>query len=419
MKSWKVSQPSRLILFAVAGMILAAACSAASGGNGPEQGNPPAAATQEAEQESSQPSANGLAAGADTPAVEMPTPGPMAAEIQGIDAWINSEPLTIEQLRGKVVLVDFWTYTCVNCIRTFPFLKQWHSRYADDGLVILGVHTPEFEFEKDYDNVLQAVQDYGITWPVAQDNNYVTWNNYHNRYWPAKYLIDQDGIVRYTHFGEGAYAETEKMIRQLLEEAGADLSDDPLNLPSDQKVDPAFLSAQDAKVTPELYAGYERNVSAALYGLDPYVVQTEYYQNRDKVAELEAPQKLMPHKVYFNGPWLIGPERAKHARSTQNYEDYIALKYSAKSVNAVLTSDTGEPYRVRVTLDGQYLTEGNKGQDVMIGEDGESFILVNGPRLYAIVDSPEYAQHKVLRLSSNSDDFGLFAFTFGVYQEGP
>jgi thiol-disulfide isomerase/thioredoxin len=419
LKLWKVNQASWLTLVAVVGMILAVACSAASGGNGPEQGNATAMVTEEAEQEPAQSPTQDTPAGADAPPVETLTPGPMAAEIQGIDAWINSEPLTIEQLRGKVVLIDFWTYTCVNCIRTFPYLKQWHSRYADDGLVIVGVHTPEFEFEKDYDNVLQAVQDHGITWPVAQDNNYVAWNNYHNRYWPAKYLIDQDGVVRYTHFGEGAYAEIEETIRKLLEEAGADLADDALTLPSDQKVDPAFLGNQDAKVTPELYAGYERNVSAALYGFEPYVVQTQYYEHRDSVAEFEAPKELMPHKVYFNGPWFIGPERAKHARNTQDYEDYIGLKYSAKSVNAVLTSDSGEAYRVRVTMDGEYLTEENKGQDVMIGEDGESFILVTEPRLYAIVDNPEYVQRKVLRLSSNSNGFGLFAFTFGVYQEGP
>ncbi len=130
-----------------------------------------------------------------------PAPGPQAAEVEGIAAWINSDPLTIEELEGKVVLVDFWTYTCINCIRTFPYLKLWHSRYADDGLVILGIHTPEFEFEKDYENVVQATRDNGIIWPVAQDNDYVTWKNYGNRFWPAKYLIDQDGVVRYTHFG--------------------------------------------------------------------------------------------------------------------------------------------------------------------------------------------------------------------------
>ena len=127
-----------------------------------------------------------------------------APEITGTRAWINSGPLTIEELRGKVVLIDFWTYTCVNCIRTFPYLKQWLAKYADDGLVIIGIHSPEFEFEKEYPNVLQATKDNGITWPVAQDNDFETWSNLSNRFLPAKYLIDKDGTVRYTHFGEGA-----------------------------------------------------------------------------------------------------------------------------------------------------------------------------------------------------------------------
>jgi thiol-disulfide isomerase/thioredoxin len=350
--------------------------------------------------------------------------GNQAPEFVGITNWINSEPLTLEELRGKVVLLDVWTYTCVNCIRTFPFLKQWHARYADDGLVIVGLHAPEFEFEKETENVVEAAQEYDIVWPIAQDNDFSTWRAYNNQYWPAKYLIDKDGVVRYTHFGEGAYAETEGTIRELLQEAGADLSDDESSLPSDQAQDQTFGEARQdslgsAEITPELYAGYERNFSAVLYGSDPYVVQTEYYQNRDAVASFQLPEKLKPHKVYFNGDWFIGPERAKHAHITDDFEDYIALKYSAKSVNAVITSDSGEPYKVRVIMDGIYLTEENKGQDVMIGEDGESFILVTGPRLYSIVDNPGYEQRRVLELRPNSDDFGLFAFTFGVYQEGP
>ena len=343
--------------------------------------------------------------------------GPLAAEPAGIDAWINSDPLTLAQLRGRVVLVDFWTYTCINCIRTFPYLKLWNSRYADDGLVILGVHTPEFEFEKDYENVQQATKDNGIVWPVAQDNDFQTWRAYNNRFWPAKYLIDRDGVIRYTHFGEGAYAETERQIRELLKEAGADLSDD-LEPPEDQQFDPAFLGSLDAEVTPELYAGYDRNFSAAYYGR-AYVKQLDYYENQGKVANFVAPEELVPHHIYFNGTWLVESEHTKHARVSDDYSDYIGLRYSAKSVNAVLTSDTGEAYRVRVTLDGEYLTEANKGVDIHIGEDGESYLLVNEPRLYEIIDSPFYTQRQELRLSSNSPDFGLFAFTFGIYSEGP
>ena len=155
----------------------------------------------------------------------------MAPELAGTQAWINSAPLKIQGLRGKVVLIDFWTYTCINCIRTFPYLKLWHSKYADDGLVIIGVHAPEFQFEHELENVQQAVTNHGISWPVVQDNDFETWRAYQNHYWPTKYLIDKDGIMRYSHVGEGAYAETESQIRALLEEAGADLSLSSYNVP--------------------------------------------------------------------------------------------------------------------------------------------------------------------------------------------
>ena len=347
----------------------------------------------------------------------LPARGPQAAEVEGIHNWINSEPLTVADLHGKVVLVDFWTYTCVNCIRTFPYLREWHARYADDGLIILGIHTPEFEFEKDYDNVVEATKEHSIVWPVAQDNDFVTWRNYNNRYWPAKYLIDRDGVVRYTHFGEGKYAETEAKILELLFETGADVATQGLEMPKDQAAAPGFNRFID-EVTPELYAGYERNYSAALYGRNPYVVQQEYYRNKDTVIDFMVSDDLLPSKIYFSGPWLIEAERAKHARETTGYEDYIDLKYSAKSVNVVLTSDSGEPYKVRLTINGEYLTEANKGDDVIIGDDGESYILVDEPRLYALVNNPSYVKREVLRMSSNSPDFGIFAFTFGIYEEG-
>ena len=147
--------------------------------------------------------------------------GDLAPEFGGIEAWINGGPLTMEELRGKVVLIDFWTYTCNNCINTFPFLRKMHARYASEGLVIVGVHSPEFDFEKSYDNVLEATQNDALVWPMAQDNDFVTWRRYSNRYWPAEYLIDKDGVVRYTHFGEGAYAQTEDVIRELLAKRGS------------------------------------------------------------------------------------------------------------------------------------------------------------------------------------------------------
>jgi len=150
------------------------------------------------------------------------TVAPMAApEFTGIQQWLNSEPLTMSQLRGKVVLVDFWTYTCINCIRTLPYVKSWHKKYKDQGLVVVGVHTPEYPFERSTDNVKTAIKRFGITYPVAQDNKYATWSAYNNQYWPAFYLIDKQGKVVYQHFGEGAYAATEAKIRTLLAESAA------------------------------------------------------------------------------------------------------------------------------------------------------------------------------------------------------
>ena len=345
--------------------------------------------------------------------------GDLAPEFGGIETWINGGPLTMEELRGQVVLIDFWTYTCINCIRTFPFLKQWNSRYSDDGLVIVGVHSPEFEFEKDYDNVVEATQNEAIAWTIAQDNDFVTWRGYNNRFWPAKYLIDKDGVVRYKHFGEGGYAETEGLIRELLAEADPNFLANNLPLPEDQTVDPTFLTARDAEVTRELYGGYERGESDLLFGRGGYVQQMQYFDSKDQVANFSITEDHQPHKIYFEGAWHVGPESSTHGRVTESFEDYLALVYSATSVNAVLTSDSGEPYKVRITVDDEYLTDSNKGSDIIIGDDGESYLWVTSPSLYNLISNDSYVRRQNLKMASNSPDFGLFAFTFGVYDTGP
>jgi thiol-disulfide isomerase/thioredoxin len=244
--------------------------------------------------------------------------GDLAPEFGGIAAWINGAPLTMEELRGKVVLIDFWTYTCINCIRTFPFLKQWYSRYTDDGLVIVGVHSPEFDFEKDFDNVVEATQVNALDWTMAQDDDFVTWRSYSNRFWPAKYLIDKDGVVRYTHFGEGGYAETEDVIRELLAEADPAFSGNSQPLPEDQTIDPGFLVARDAEVTRELYGGYERGESDRVFGQGGYVQQMQYFESKDRVSEFTISNDPLPHKLNFQGAWHIGPESSTHGRMTES-----------------------------------------------------------------------------------------------------
>ena len=363
----------------------------------------------------------------------------LAPELAGISGWINSEPFTLESQRGSVVLVDFWTYTCVNCIRTLPFLKSWHAKYAESGLVILGVHSPEFQFEKLRENVTDAMDTFGIKYPVAQDNDFETWRAFNNRFWPAKYLIDKDGVIRYFHAGEGSYDETERAIRELLAEAGADLSE----ISPDTEAPPASLLEADAppalrlpaltgpsivQLTRELYAGFERNYNALLsQGGDqafsasyflPYVVHREYYADPDTEVLYSDPGSHRNQYIYLQGLWLNKEQSLVHARRTENYEDHIAIKFFASSVNAVMAPENSEALLVRLTLDGKPLESEKAGADVMFDEKGNSFVFVDEARMYGLVETADFGVGE-LRLASNSPGMELFAFTFGAYSSGP
>ena len=330
----------------------------------------------------------------------------LAPELAGISSWINSEPFTLETQRGNVVLVDFWTYSCINCIRTLPYLREWHDKYADQGLVIVGVHTPEFEFEQNRENVVRAAMGFELEYPIAQDNDYVTWRLYQGKrgVWPAKYLIDRDGYVRYTHFGEGAYEETEQKIRELL--SGA-----PLSV---KVVTPEPVEEQNPLKPPtfrmfsrELYAGLKRNLTA----LPPYVYNAEYYDFKEGTTLYEDPGRHGNGFLYLQGLWHDGRESLRHARTTEDYEDYIAIWFFATSVNAVISPEGGAPFDVRVTLDGGPLGPGQAGADIMFDADGNSYVLVDEARMYDLVETTKFAGHG-LTLSSNSADFSLYTFTF-------
>ena len=342
----------------------------------------------------------------------------LAPELQGIVGWINSEPVSLTSQRGKVVLVDFWTYTCINCIRTLPYLKSWYDKYNDSGLVILGIHTPEFDFEKLRPNVIEAVDKFDIKYPVAQDNDYRTWRAFENRFWPAKYLIDTDGFIRYTHFGEGAYAETEQWIRSLLQEAGANLDGVSTNVqPEPLVLSEARAAEPGSRQTRELYAGYERNYGALQSGsVPPYVPYPEYYQERNSDIEYTDPGEHNNHFIYLEGLWRNTLESLVHAQETENYEDYIAIRFYATSVNAVMAPVDSESFPVRLTLDEAPLGPDIAGVDVMVDEDGNSYVLVDEARMYSLVDASEFGGHE-LKLSSNSPEFSLFAFTFGSYEK--
>ena len=344
--------------------------------------------------------------------------GDRAPELAGISGWINSEPFSLASQRGKVVLIDFWTYTCINCIRTFPFLRDWQERYADDGLVIIGVHTPEFDFEKITENVRDAAAENQLLYPIVQDNDYTTWRAFDNHSWPAKYLIDKDGIVRYTHFGEGAYDETEIKIRELLEETGASFEGRPLGTRVEREYDERAFSADvQVGLTRELYAGVERNYGALQSSSSPpYLLQTDYYEGANTVVVYEDPGDHLNHFLYLEGEWFNGLEGVRHARQTQDFEDYIAIKFFGTSVNAVMSPGGGAPFVMRATLDDQPFQPDQAGADIRWDAEGNSFVAVDVDRLYRIVKLGAFAGHE-LRLSSNADNFTLFAFTFGAFDE--
>ncbi len=317
---------------------------------------------------------------------------PKAPEFRGIEAWINSDPLTLDSLKGKVVLVDFWTYSCINCIRTLPYLKSWHEKYSDNGLVIIGVHTPEFFFEEEHDNVKNAVEKYGLKYPIALDNDGVVWRSFSNRYWPTKYVLDADGYVRFMHIGEGAYDETEEVIVNLLEEAGHD--------PHEEGTDPTgVIDVQFWKIgTPEIYFGYafasNRKYLGNPEGFDP-----------DGMVDYVLPEKFERNLVYLHGKWLNRPDHMEYV-GEEGYGK-IVLRYSAKAVNIVAGS--GGNAAIKIRLDGKALSDTNKGGDVVL-EDGSQVDIMDS-RLYNIVFDEGYGDH-TLELEVEKG-FRIYTFTFG------
>ena len=335
------------------------------------------------------------------------------SDLVGINAWLNGAETTIarELAKGNIVLIDFWTYTCVNCIRTLPFLTEWHAKYGDRGLTIIGVHTPEFEFEKDRANVSEAIEQYGIEYLVAQDNDFRTWRAFNNRFWPAKYLIGPVMGIRYQHFGEGDYLETEQAIRRALADAGWDLSGvaEGSTAAAPQR-DPVARGQ-----TRELYGGTHRN-----YGSVQYAAQPEYYLQAGAAqlyTDIEAGQR-QPHKWYLQGLWRNDPEAIVHARRTENLEDYLAFAFTARTVNVVLTVAADEaPFNVYLELDGRWLRPDEAGADVLFDGEERSFVRVTRNDLYRLVELPVWSTHE-LKLRSNSDQLAIFAFTFGSYLGG-
>ena len=321
--------------------------------------------------------------------LNLPVEGQMP-ELAGATEWINSPPLTPEALRGKVVVVDFWTYSCINCLRSIPYVKAWDERYRKDGLVVIGVHAPEFAFEREPDNVRKAVADLGIRYPVALDNGYAIWRAFKNNYWPAHYFIDAEGRLRYHHYGEGDYDGSERVIRQLLTEAGHPPAGTPM---AEVKGEGALAAAAMANLrSPETYVGYARAEHFASPGGLVHDKASDY-----------APAALALNQWSLAGRWTVGPQVAVAETGGR-----IAFCFHARDLHLVLGSAGGKPVRFRVTLDSK-APGAAAGSDVNAAGEGR----VSGQRLYQLIRQKGAIEDRTFEIEFLDPGPQAFAFTFG------
>lgn len=307
--------------------------------------------------------------------------------------WLNSPSLSLRQLRGQAVLIDFWDYTCVNCIRTLPYLQAWHERYKDKGLVVIGVHTPEFTFAQYEVNVERAVREMGLTYPVVIDSNYELWKAFANRYWPSKYLLDKDGYLRYAHFGEGHYGETEEVIQELLRQI-----DPAVELPA--PLEPLRAEDRPGAVcyppTPELYLGHARGRIGNARGFV-----------EDESSEYQFSGEPEEGVFYAEGRW----RSTREFLGLEGERGRIVLKYSAAAVNLVMATTTGQPVEIEVRQDGRPLQREQATPDTRFRDSGESYIPVHASRMYLLVVNRDFGTH-LLELECRMPGLAAFAFTF-------
>ena len=316
----------------------------------------------------------------------------MMPSLGGATGWLNSRPLTRSALRGQVVLVDFWTYSCINCLRALPYVRGWADKYRDHGLVVIGVHAPEFAFEKDPDNVADAVAELGVRYPVALDNDFAIWRGFDNRYWPAHYFIDVDGRIRHHHFGEGEYRQSEDVIRRLLVEAGAD--DLPGGYVGDGGDGVEAPDSGDFRRSPETYLGFARAEHFA--GGRPA---------RGNRHDYTAPGSLQTNAWSLDGEWTV---RAEHAQ-LERAGGRITYRFRGRDLHLVLgPAADGKPVRFRVTLDGRA-----PGADAGVDIDAEGHGVVTGERLYQLVRQSEGSDERVFEITFFDPGVQAYAFTFG------
>jgi thiol-disulfide isomerase/thioredoxin len=329
------------------------------------------------------------------PALKAGAPLPVEGNMPSLDGateWLNSPPLTAQSLRGKVVLVDFWTYSCINCIRALPYVRGWADKYKDHGLVVIGVHSPEFAFEKDPGNVTKAVKDMGVDYPVALDNDYVIWKAFNNEYWPAHYFIDAQGHVRHHHFGEGDYEQSEDVIRQLLTEAGQKNLPGGYVQPHAQGAEAA--ASNDATISPETYVGYTKAENFA---------GDQILQNIS--SNYHAPQTLPTNQWALDGQWTVGDESAHLDRPNGR----IIYHFRGRDLHLVLGPDhDGKPVRFRVLIDGK-APGADHGADI----DADGNGTVTAQRLYQLVRQSNGSGDRSFEIIFLDPGVLAYAFTFG------
>src|SRR5471032_2197031 len=337
-------------------------------------------------------SAGAMKVAANTPGAPLPVEGNLPP-LEGAVQWLNSPPLTAEALKGKVVLVDFWTYSCINCLRTLPYVKAWAEKYRDQGLVVIGVHAPEFDFERNVGNVTKAMKDLGINYPVDIDNDFKIWRAFNNEYWPAHYFADAQGRIRYHHFGEGEYAESERVIQQLLKEAGATKVADGLINASAEGVE---LAPQMNEVkSPETYVGYQR--------AENFVPEASLAA--DKVATYNPPAQLALNNWSLGGQWDVGSERATASAPASR----IVYRFHARDLHLVLgPGSDGKPVRFKVLIDGKAPGEAH-GTDVAPDGSGS----VTEQRLYQLVRQSGDVTDRTFSIEFLDPGVSAYAFTFG------
>ncbi len=316
-------------------------------------------------------------------------------EIYG-DFWFNSDPIPLGALGGYVILIDFWDYASHRCVRALPYIREWHRRYADLGLVTIGVHTPQFPFGADALNVREAIEALKIPYPVVMDNNYSIWNSFHSQIWPTRYLIDKSGYLRFVQTGDASYQNFEHELQSLLSEAGY-YGDMPMLMEALEEIDRP--GAVCYRATPDILTGWQRGTIGNIEGYSP-----------ESTVHYEDPGVYLAGRIYLRGNWL-NDRTSLRLNDPREQGGYLVISYEAKEVSVVVKPEGDKNFQVVVQQDDKYLTKDAGGEDIRFDEAGRSYFTVDKARLFHIIRNREYGEHKLM-LTAHSNSFAIYAMSF-------